>query len=414
MAEPTFLDAPPFPLDPTCGDSGIYALESIAQTLGIKTDYPTLKALSGDAFKVVYGPGPVYEPMRDLTPNDFIRDALAFYGVSGRWLTGYTLDELWPQITASIESGWPVLTSNLQTSYHGYQLIVGVHDDPERGRLVAIQGAHEPRDLQADKAPEPRWQRFRFDWNGPVSSRARWAQNPIFLISENGKSDKNTYASRTDHAINQALAAFEIFDIDYSTDGLEPVEDDGFTYAGERAAHGLDAWPTLEDELRARPSLHDHFHIVWKVDALAQRLLHDRTHLVEFFTEHAKRLKGQRAKDVEALTEHLAATRDAAATLAKLIWNRDTLNVDVGAFQKLLANSSSLAYPLPHGDIHLPDNLTDMGYGDHLHDTPWGQALLMEAPVRWDTLILHVRSISDLEFDTEALLRKLSGWEDDL
>ena len=47
-----------------------------------------LLASSGDAFKCVYGKGHIHEPMRDLTPNDFIRDGLAFYGVTGRWLTG--------------------------------------------------------------------------------------------------------------------------------------------------------------------------------------------------------------------------------------------------------------------------------------------------------------------------------------
>lgn len=403
MAEPKVLDVPTYEIDPDAGDLGVYVLTSLQEFFGNSkaADYPTLKAVSGDGFKFVYDEGEVYEAMQHLCPTDFIRDGLAFYGIEGSWETGLTLDEAWDRINSSLEQEWPVITSNLLGSQPGYQIILGAEEDEDE-RRIAVHGGRQPEDVDGDGRTY-RWQRFDREWDGPVSSRARWDLNPLFVIES---VDLNTRKREEElvEAVQAGLRVCEQFEIPYGTSGLDETYA-AVPLAGRVAGHGADAWGRLVEDVADKPDLAN-FVFLWKLDIISRRLAHDRQSLAEFFMAHGKRKRGDNAaalKDLSAVLEEIA---DGARELGEYAWYETPEDIATPEdFQQMMARSSALAYPVPQ-HRGFPDRLREMGYDDRMFNTVRGEAILMGDAVRWQSLARVVDRVADLDASIEMSLRR--------
>lgn len=406
----TRVELPPFLLDPDAGDCGIYALQALLVALGRHLDYDTLKAVSGDAFKLVFDTAPVLEPLRDLTPNDFIRDALAALGIRGAWHTGLSLDDLDRLLPAQLAAGFPVLTSHLLDTT-GYQLIVGY--EPGDVPRVAVRAGLTHDDLQLAAQRPLRWTPLDADWHGPVSSRARWDINPVFIIDD---------AIPPDHpdanpplptllriATRTALRIAEVFEIPYGTSGLEHDLSEE-PLAGRTAAHGAEAWAMLTDYVRQRPPL-DRSPFIWQLDTLTRRLAHDRDALARFFDRCAE--ETSTPDTTRATLRTLAQTaRDIACgarDLRQLVWLDDAAHATSAEdVQRLLTSTRALAYPLPAGDDELIEELARRGYDDRIAHLTQATAVLMQDDVRWIEVLRTVRRLADLEAEIDAAMPRLA------
>lgn len=409
MSERTVLDVAPFLLHPDAGDCGVYAVQSVLQALDRKASYHTLKAVSGDGFKFVYDRQDVFEPMRDLTPTDFVRDALAFYNVEGSWHGNLALEEVDKVLAESLEAGWPVITSNLLDTHTGYQIIFGI--EPGDVPRIAVRGGLLEADLEEDDSPKrpSRWVPIDALWDGPVSSRARWVSTPLFIIEDTGSKRAPKLVDRLEQAASAGNRACEVFEIPYGTTGLEDVYA-AEPVAGRAAAHGAEAWAVLGEEIKSRPSLAD-TGFIWKVDTVMRRLAHDREALAEFFGKHAGRAKGRTKAALSQLVETLEATVEGARELRALVWHREALEATTAEeMQSYLTSTRALAFPL--GDTPgLGDELRERGYGDRIHEHTWGDAIMMEDNVRWLEVVRSVRELADLEAEIEATLPRLTDFE---
>lgn len=403
MDKPQTLDVGAFVAEDGAMDDGVHALHSLLRFKGRSTTYAALKAISGDGFKFIYDKADVSEAMRDLTPTDFIRDGLAFFGLTGSWQTGYTLDELGPILKGAIEAGNPVLTSNLADSSLGYQLIVGFQEGTPPS--VAVRAARNAEEV-GGSSPSARWMTLDNEWDGPVSSRARWALNPIFVIDSEGSAKAPKHSIQLQHALAAGLRVFESFEVAYATSGFDEAYANEPT-AGRSASSGLEAWAALADDVRDRPDLAD-FAFIWKVDTVGSRLRHDRSALAEFFESHIKREKGDRAKVLKSLSETLVDIARRAEELRTLVWNQATSHVQTPEdFQQLMASTRSIAYPVPE-HRGFPERLREVGYEDRMHQTSWGKAIVMGDDVRWRHVARSVDDLGNLEADVETHLRRLS------
>ncbi|PIW02265.1 MAG: hypothetical protein COW42_02370 [Deltaproteobacteria bacterium CG17_big_fil_post_rev_8_21_14_2_50_63_7] len=402
MDRPKTLDVRAFVSDEGAADNGAHALHKLLEFKGHSLPYSAIKAISGDGFKFVYDKAAVFEALRDLTPTDFFRDCLNFFGIQGAWHTGYGLAEVEPMLESAFAAGNPTITSNLDDSSLGYQLIVGYQ--PGAPAAVAVRAARSAEELGED--PPARWMAFDRDWDGPVTSRARWDLNPVFVIDSAGSTPTPKPAEQLQQAVDAGLRSFEPFEIAYATSGFDDAYATEPT-AGRNACNGLEAWAALGDDIQNRPDLSS-FAFTWKVDALAARLRHDRAALAEFFTVHAKHQKGDKAQLLTSLSEVLTAIAEKAKTLRQLAWNQDTYHVQTPEdFQQLMASSRSLAYPVPE-HRGFPELLRAVGYEDRMHTTSWGLAIFMDDEVRWQHVARIVDELGNDEADVENFLRRIA------
>lgn len=405
------LDVPPFLLEPDATDCGIHALRSVLAALDRDVDYDTLKAVSGDGFKFAYDRGAIFEPMRDLTPTDFMRDGLACYGVRGAWQTSYTLEDLDALLPAALEKRHPVLTSNLLDASGGYQIIVGY--EPGDVPRIAVRGGLLASDLEEDPTPgrPPRWIPLDADWHGPVTSRARWGANPVFLIEHVDDAGEPSAQPSPDLVLRRAaeagMRACEVFEIAYGTSGLEQ-DFASEPLAGRSAAHGAEAWAVFIEEIRQRPSL-EHSAFIWKVDTVAARLAHDRDALARFFAACADRVDGSERGLLTGLAADLRQLACDARDLRQLVWfDPSSAASSAEAVQDMLSSSRALAYPLPD-DEGLVDALRAIGYDDRVAELTRGNAILMQDEMRWREVLRHVQRMADREANVEAALPRLAA-----
>lgn len=408
-SEAKTLDVAPYLLDADAGDGGIHVALAVLQALERKTSYATLKAVSGDGFKFVYDRGEVFEAMRDLSPTDFLRSVFALYKVKGAWHTNYALEELDTVLAQAIDAGWPVVTSNVLDTFTGYQIIFGIdrQDDVPR---IALRGGLLSDDLETDASPKrpARWVPVDADWDGPVTSRARWGVNPVFIIEEVGakKSPKNDDLLAT--AAEEGMRTYEAFELAYSTSGV----DEAFArepLAGRLAASGAEAWAVLLDEIKTRPPLQSSA-FIWKINATMRRLAHDRRALAEFFQTHAKRVKTKGLKaQLSSLVETLNAIAGRADALRELVWHTATQSAaTTDDIQSVLTSTRAVAYALPENET-LHDELRAVGYDDRIFATQHGTAVIMDDDMRWFEVRKIVRELADIEADVEAALPRIAS-----
>lgn len=403
MDRPKTLEVGAFVSEEGATDNGAHALHKLLEFKGHTLPYSAVKALSGDGFKFVYDKAAVFEALRDLTPNDFIRDCLQFFGLSGTWHTGYGLAEVEPLLNAAFAAGNPIITSNLANTSLGYQLIVGFQKGSPSS--VAVRAARTAEEMTGDEPPA-RWMAFDREWDGPVTSRARWDLNPIFVIDSDRGISTPKPAEQLKQAVDAGLKSFEPFEIAYATSGFDEAYATEPT-AGRYASNGLEAWSAFAEDIQERPDLAD-FAFTWKADTLTARLRHDRAALAEFFAAHAKHEKGDRKKLLGTLSEVLESIAAGANTLRKLVWNQDTFQVQTPEdFQQLMATTRSLAYPVPE-HRGFPELLREVGYEDRMHDTSWGQAIFMDDEVRWQHVARAVDELANQEADVENFLQRLA------
>lgn len=384
-------DVPPFDRNDDAGCMAMLALEAALATQGDSWPAWWLAGMSGDAFKFVYDPGTVFEPLRDRVPVDVLTLASRAAGWAGHWCLDVPTRDVPALVRESVQRGCPVITPFLgERWYHGMVLIVGI-DPSKRQFLLRIARKNDGAGSNYETIAIPE------RWDGPVPGAVAWAGTPLFILD--GRISPPNECQLFDQAFARAAGLHTGAPLPYA-DHPGAQRYSGPPLAGRSAHQGESALRALREDLADGEFID--FGRIWRIDAQLGQLHYDRTNAGRFLRaaagqHHAGRLLWEAAQHYEA-TARIAAQLQAAFWDQRLEQSSDLPGVSAG-----IGDTSSLVYAVGHLP---PVPLASLGHKVPLLEIPWGSAAVVDSPPRRRAVLDMVDRIIDHEECSVALLTK--------
>ncbi|HYF95123.1 MAG TPA: hypothetical protein VD969_23140 [Symbiobacteriaceae bacterium] len=259
------LSVPPIPKRDDVGGGALPAIHAVLRNLGAQIRYEELLVTSGAAFSFVWDNAPVYEPLRDLHPQDSVTLAAQSAGFTGRWLVDLPADETLGQLSAALADGRPGIVSLYDDEImHGFAVAV---DFDAAQHTLTVQ-----RDqLQHLHLPEVWW--------GAVTGPRAWGACPVFLV-ERGAPPGWSSEGRLHRALHRAAALLAGGRVAYrDCEGSRHYT--RVPLAGRQAVYGLPAFDLLLADVGGAESL-SAFNLIWRLDAQVSQLQHGRNAAAAF------------------------------------------------------------------------------------------------------------------------------------
>ena len=387
------VKVPSFTRDHDAGSMAMLALEAALAVQGENRPAWWLAGISGDAFKFVYDPAAVFEPLRDRNPVDVLTIACRAAGWDGHWSIGAQASAAEIAVRESVRKGRPVLAPFLgEAWYHGVVLVVGIDEGERRFHLQIARTDHAfGRDYETIAIPR--------SWDGPVPGDIAWADAPLFIL------DDRTLTPSQEQVVGEALTRA----ISLHAGTSQPYADhpgarrySAVPLAGRAAGQGEAALLALRDDIVRNEIVR--WDLIWRVDAQLGQLHYDRCNAARFLRWVAD---GHRAGTplLEAANGY-AATAAHAKRLQGAYWDKGWLEIaDRRVIQAGIDRSPSLVYAvggLPLHEVVLLQRVMPV------MDTPWGPAAIAGGHRRRQALVDLVDQIIERErYCIERLRRSL-------
>ncbi|HYG57251.1 MAG TPA: hypothetical protein VD902_04190, partial [Symbiobacteriaceae bacterium] len=366
---------------------------AILRSMGAAVGAEELLVTSGAAFTFVYDNAPVYEPLRDLVPEDTVRTGAGSAGYSGRWLADVPPGEALEHLAVCLGAGRPALVSLYAVEgHHGFAVATGY--EPDEGYLLVQTGE---RDFQPGMAPTVIRIPLSGAWSGAITGPMGWGQCPFFL-PDTSRSAGWSPEGRLYRALMRGAALIRGGTVPYR-DCEGAREFSRVPLAGRQAHYGLPAFDLLAADLSSVEWLGG-FALIWRLDAQLGQLGHHRHAAAGFLRTVAHPLAGEAA-------DLCRQTADLAADLASRYWFRPSREATSAADVMSLAGSRpAMIYWLNLSDeeqVRLASRMCVV-------PTAWGPVAIVDsAPRRRDAVALVSRMRQQEERLANVLTRLAEG-----
>ena len=372
MTVEVIADVPSFARDYDAGSMAMAALEVALAVRGEDRPAWWLAGVSGDAFKFVYDPAPVFEPLRDRNPLDVLTIAGRAAGWDGRWSIGTQVPAAEIAVREAVRKGAPVLAPFLgEAWYHGVVLVVGI-DDTERRFHLQIARTDRAAARGYETVAIPR------SWNGPVPGDVAWADAPLFVLD--GRTTIPPPQQVGDDALARAIGLHAGAPLPYADHpGARCYS--AVPLAGRAAAQGEAALLALRDDIARSESVG--WDLIWRIDAQLGQLHYDRGNAARFLRWLAD---GHRAAlPLLEAADGYAVTAAFAKRLQGAYWDKGWSDIaDRRAVAEGIDRSASLVHAVgglpPHEIAALQRVVTVL-------ETPWGPAAIVDDHRRRQALV---------------------------
>ena len=380
----------------------ILSFQEILRHLGTEESEGFLAGISGEAFVFSYKDAQIDEPQREHWPHDIFARAARELGYSLEWIVEQPSEEVKRIVREQIDQGYPVLTHSLdESSYHGFQIIVGYDFEKE---IFYLQTAdrHDHQDYVEAPIPE--------EWIGAVPGPLFWVHNPLGLIAPDpdaGEFDRRQIVLR---AMQRAVELWEMESFPFAAPGEDKSWvpwTGGLDLNEERAPISAAAYAAVERDITRMERLE--FPLVWRIDAQFCRLIYIRKDAARFLEEVESLFSSASREEIAAAAALFKEVSEGAADFFSCFWNRD-LHADppeerAALLQRIDASSALVMW--------LPESVTEeemVGRPDfRFSGSPWGNIVIVDTPERRQHAISLLHQLKVKDEKAFGLLRKIAS-----
>jgi len=359
---------PPFTYEPDAGAQAIGALSAVLRFLGQTPSLHELAAVSGEALRFAYDCEDVFEPLRDLWPEDLYARAGDVYGFRGHWVVDEERKRTLRAIQACVDRGFPAIVPYfLSKPYHGFYVVSGY--DLTTNRLYLVRG------YRPDERPgEYLGAEIPAEWCGPVPGSVRWGTNPVFVL--------DTHEGPTLEPLERLRGVFERA-LNYARGPplayprhLSAHDYSGIDLGGREAPQGLAALELLAQELVLAEPLAD-FALHWRLRTLLGQLAHHREAAALYLDECALTLGGELGLRLQEAGAFYRAVSSQARALSRAAWDSACEQArDADEARQLIRRSQSFVFSLRLAEAERRNLAARLG--GTLFEGGWGHALVLD------------------------------------
>lgn len=393
MTVDVITGVPSFARDDDAGSMAVVALEAALAVQGENRPAWWLAGVSGDAFKFVYDPAPVFEPLRDRNPLDVLTIAARAAGWVGRWSIGTHVPAAEIAVRAAVRKGTPVLAPFLgEAWYHGVVLVVGIDDAARRFHLqIARMDQAAARGYETVAIPP--------GWSGPVPGDIAWADAPLFVLD--GRTTTPLQRQVGDDALARAIDLHAGAPLPYADHpGARCYS--AVPLAGRAAAQGEAALLALRDDIAGSETVG--WDLIWRIDAQLGQLHYDRGNAARFLRWLADRHRA--GLSLLEAADGYAVTAAFAKRLQGAYWDKQWRDI---ADRRVVAAGIDRGASLVHAVGGLPAHeIAALRRVVPVLDTPWGPAAIVGDHRRRQALVDLVDQIIARERACIESLRRSS------